>query len=114
LSTLNGILIPLAVGGSPTGLQGLYYWHHLCSTLGGRRVLVLGAGEAGALVVREIEANPRLGLKPVAFADDEPAKLGAQIEALFRPLWLGTDDNLWEKETWLASLTNSVADSVRI
>jgi hypothetical protein len=32
----------------------------------------------------------------------------------FRPLWLGTGDNWWKKETWLAGLTNSVAASVRI
>jgi hypothetical protein len=32
----------------------------------------------------------------------------------FRPLWLGTGDNWWKKETWLAGLTNSVAASMRI
>jgi hypothetical protein len=32
----------------------------------------------------------------------------------FRPLWLGTGDNWWKKETWLAGLANSVAASVRI
>jgi hypothetical protein len=32
----------------------------------------------------------------------------------FRPLWLGTGDNWWEKETWLAGLANSVTASVRI
>lgn len=34
--------------------------------------------------------------------------------AEFRPLWLGTGDNWWKKETWLAGLANSVAASVRI
>lgn len=82
LPILDGILTTLAVGGSRTGLRGLYYWHHWCSKLVGRRVLVVGAGEAGTLIVREIEANPRLSLQPVAFADDDPAKLGTQIEAL--------------------------------
>jgi hypothetical protein len=32
----------------------------------------------------------------------------------FRPLWLGTGDNWWKKETWLAGLANSVVASVRI
>jgi hypothetical protein len=32
----------------------------------------------------------------------------------FRPLWLGTGDNWWKKEPWLAGLTNAVAASVRI
>jgi hypothetical protein len=34
--------------------------------------------------------------------------------AEFRPLWLGTGDNWWKKETWLAGLTNSIAASARI
>ena len=32
----------------------------------------------------------------------------------FRPLWLGTGDNWYKKETWLTGLANSVAASVRI
>lgn len=32
----------------------------------------------------------------------------------FRPLWLRTGDNWWEKETWLTGLANSIAASVRI
>jgi FlaA1/EpsC-like NDP-sugar epimerase len=44
-----------------------------------RRVLVVGAGEAGALVVRELERNPQLGLIPVGFLDDDRAKHGKKI-----------------------------------
>jgi hypothetical protein len=32
----------------------------------------------------------------------------------FRPLWLGTGDNGYKKEIWLAGLANSIAASVRI
>lgn len=32
----------------------------------------------------------------------------------FRPLWLGTGDNWWQKETWLTGLANSITASVRI
>lgn len=39
-----------------------------------RRVLVAGAGDAGALVVREMQKNPQLNLIPVCFVDDDPAK----------------------------------------
>lgn len=39
-----------------------------------RRVVVFGAGEAGAAIVREMQANPQLGLNPVAFLDDDPRK----------------------------------------
>jgi FlaA1/EpsC-like NDP-sugar epimerase len=44
-----------------------------------RHVLIVGAGEAGAMVVRELERNPQLGLIPVGFLDDDAAKLGKKI-----------------------------------
>jgi len=44
-----------------------------------RRVLVAGAGDEGALVVREMRKNPQLGLRPVGFLDDQPSKLGKRI-----------------------------------
>jgi len=37
-------------------------------------VLVLGAGRTGEMVVRALQRRPGLGLKPVAFLDDDPAK----------------------------------------
>lgn len=39
-----------------------------------RRVLVAGAGAAGESLVRELRGNPQLGLRPVGFIDDDPAK----------------------------------------
>ncbi len=47
-----------------------------------RRVLVVGAGDAGALVVREMRKNPQLNLTPVAFLDDDPAKRRQQIHGV--------------------------------
>jgi FlaA1/EpsC-like NDP-sugar epimerase len=44
-----------------------------------RRVLVVGAGDAGALMAREMQKNPQLGMIPVAFLDDDPAKLHKRI-----------------------------------
>jgi FlaA1/EpsC-like NDP-sugar epimerase len=44
-----------------------------------RAVLVVGAGHAGTLVVREMDRNPQLGMRPVGFLDDDPAKHGKQI-----------------------------------
>ena len=44
-----------------------------------RHVLVAGAGEAGAMVVREMVRNPQMGLVPVGFLDDDAAKLGKKI-----------------------------------
>src|SRR5690625_5012358 len=37
-----------------------------------QKVLVVGAGEAGALVVKEMLRHPKTGLQPVGFVDDDP------------------------------------------
>jgi FlaA1/EpsC-like NDP-sugar epimerase len=47
-----------------------------------RRVLVVGAGDAGALVVREMQKNPALPLKPVCFLDDDESKQKQQIHGI--------------------------------
>jgi len=39
-----------------------------------QKVLIVGAGDAGALVVRELQKNPQLYQMPVGFLDDNPAK----------------------------------------
>lgn len=44
-----------------------------------RRLLVIGAGDAGALVIRELQKNPQLNMTPIGFLDDNPAKLRQQI-----------------------------------
>jgi FlaA1/EpsC-like NDP-sugar epimerase len=44
-----------------------------------RRVLIAGAGDAGALVVREMQRNPQANLRPIGFVDDDPAKQKQEI-----------------------------------
>ena len=43
------------------------------------RVLIVGAGDAGALVVREMQKNPQLTFLPVGFLDDDPTKQRQQL-----------------------------------
>ncbi len=45
-------------------------------------VLVMGAGDAGAMIVREMQANPGLGLVPVGLLDDNRAKVGMTIHGV--------------------------------
>jgi FlaA1/EpsC-like NDP-sugar epimerase len=47
-----------------------------------RRVLVAGAGEAGAMVLQDMQRNPQLGLDPVAIVDDDPRKIGRELRAV--------------------------------
>lgn len=44
-----------------------------------KRVLIVGAGNAGVMVVRELHRNPQLGMRPAGFLDDEPSKWGKTI-----------------------------------
>jgi FlaA1/EpsC-like NDP-sugar epimerase len=47
-----------------------------------KRVLIVGAGDAGEALAREIEHRPQLGMKVVGFVDDQRAKWGAQIRGI--------------------------------
>ena len=48
----------------------------------GRRVLIVGAGEAGQLVAREFLSNPHWQYRPVCFVDDDPRKVGMRIHGV--------------------------------
>ncbi len=47
-----------------------------------KRVLIAGAGDAGALVAREMQRNPQLRMIPVGFLDDAPEKLNQRIHGV--------------------------------
>jgi len=44
--------------------------------------LIIGAGDAGAMVVREMQKNPQLNLKPIGFLDDDPSKQDSKIHGV--------------------------------
>jgi len=46
---------------------------------GFKRVLIIGAGNAGEMLVREMKQNPRMGLNPIGFLDDNVQKKGRRI-----------------------------------
>lgn len=46
------------------------------------RVLVVGAGDAGEMLVREMRRQPERGLKPVGFLDDRDDKHGLRIHGV--------------------------------
>jgi FlaA1/EpsC-like NDP-sugar epimerase len=53
-----------------------------------RRVLIVGAGAAGALTIKELQSNTHLGIMPVGFVDDDPHKCSRRIHGVpvFGPL----------------------------
>lgn len=48
----------------------------------GREILIIGAGEGGQMVAREMLKNPELGEAPIGFVDDDPRKSGARMLGL--------------------------------
>ncbi len=72
---LDGGLALLSMGGLRLLLR---IWHEQSVAMGlaqpKRRVLVVGAGEAGIMLVREMLRHPESGLEPIGYLDDEPSK----------------------------------------
>lgn len=60
---------------------------------GMRRTIIVGAGEAGIMTLRELRRNPRLGFHVLGFLDDDPTKQYLQIQGV--PV-LGTREDLPE------------------
>jgi FlaA1/EpsC-like NDP-sugar epimerase len=45
-----------------------------------KRVLIVGAGNSGINIVKELKGNPHVGLQPAAFLDDDPKKIGMKTQ----------------------------------
>jgi FlaA1/EpsC-like NDP-sugar epimerase len=48
----------------------------------GKEVLIIGAGDAGQLMVREMQRNRQLHYTPIGFVDDDPRKRGDRIHGV--------------------------------
>ena len=55
-----------------------------------KRVVIVGAGDAGAMVAKEMELHPELKYKLVAFVDDSPVKRGRKVNGI--PVIGGIED----------------------
>lgn len=68
----------LFIGGSRFSWR-LYRDNCLKPKQGMKKVLLIGAGQAGTLVARQLQNNPDLRLVPAAFIDDDPRKYKLHI-----------------------------------
>ena len=76
---IDWLLSLVLIGGSRFALRILSEQSNVRSDAKARRVLIIGAGDAGALVVRELQRPSQLNLIPIGFLDDDPAKQNHQI-----------------------------------
>jgi FlaA1/EpsC-like NDP-sugar epimerase len=87
---IQGVLVFL--GGSATRMVArVFLYTRSRYSAAGRRVLIVGAGSAGSLLLREIQNRPDLDLLVVGFLDDNPAIHGRTISGV--PI-LGTTADL--------------------
>ncbi|MBV8956564.1 MAG: polysaccharide biosynthesis protein [Solirubrobacterales bacterium] len=61
---------------------------------GARDVLIVGGGDGGRLVARELARNPQLRLRPVGFVDDDPRKRGTKDEYGLKVLGTTSSEDL--------------------
>jgi FlaA1/EpsC-like NDP-sugar epimerase len=47
-----------------------------------KNALIIGAGSAGQMLIRELKVHPEIGLKPVAILDDDRSKLFRSLEGV--------------------------------
>ena len=68
------------------GLAGVRVSRRLyteCSTRSyGRRLLIFGAGDAGAMIAQDIMSRAEFAYRPIGFIDDDPAKVGQRIHGV--------------------------------
>ena len=57
-------------------------YHELRPLPTGRKVLIIGAGDAGALIVRDMLTTPGYSHRPIGFIDDAPHKQGERIHGV--------------------------------
>ncbi|HNM37001.1 MAG TPA: polysaccharide biosynthesis protein, partial [Anaerolineales bacterium] len=76
---IDWLISLILIGGSRFVLRILAEQSSAQANANTRHALILGAGDAGALVVRELQKTSQLNLIPVGFLDDDPAKQNHNI-----------------------------------
>ncbi len=78
---IDSLLVFLAVGG--VRFSARFMGNRTQAILpGSRRALIVGAGDAGEMIARELLKNPALGVVPLGFLDDDQQKHNVHIHGL--------------------------------
>ncbi len=82
LFVIDWLLLILLAGGVRLLTRGFKESFAYFGEKNGKRALIIGAGDAGELLLRELRNNKRLGYQPVGFIDDDPSKGGRTIHGM--------------------------------
>lgn len=77
--SLTWMLHILLIGGSRMSWRLFRDTVNLQEDKEAKRTMIVGAGQAGSMIVRQVLQNPESGMKPVLFVDDDRTKQGLEI-----------------------------------
>lgn len=77
---IDWLLLIMISGGSRLFMR--IFIKHLQSESSGKRILLIGAGDAGEMIARDMKSNPEYAYKPIGFIDDDPYKKGLSIHGM--------------------------------
>ena len=79
---IEALLALFFVGGLRLSIRMTQHWQNRNPNGRSKRVLIVGAGQAGSLCLREIQNQSELGMVPVGFIDDNPEKSRVNIRGV--------------------------------
>ena len=83
---IDAILTMIVVGGPRFAVRRFYSSRESkAAALHGSKekaVLIIGAGDAGAMIAKEMRTNPALRVRPIGFIDDDETKYGIRIHGI--------------------------------
>lgn len=77
---IDWLLIIMLSGGGRLSVR--VFREYMRSERSGKRTLLVGAGDAGEMILRDMNNNPQYGYTPVGFIDDAPHKKGLKIHGV--------------------------------
>lgn len=80
---IDGLLTLVVVGGSRFSVRVMAHRRQRSARPGERKsVLIVGAGDAGSMTVREILSSRHINIEPIGFVDDDPQKQKKAIHGI--------------------------------
>jgi len=77
---LEWLLLIIISGGNRLSIRVLREYLHASTS--GKRILIVGAGDAGDIIVRDIKSNRKSSYEPIGFIDEDIHKKGLRIHGV--------------------------------